>query len=70
VSEATAKIMVTHAAPKQKTMKNIIVSNPFSEQHLLKVIYSMIKHWWKTQLLYAITQVKVLQGNSRERERE
>jgi hypothetical protein len=53
-------------------VKNIIVYNPFSEeQHLLKVIYSMIKHWWKTQLLYAIAQVKVLWANSgAERKRE
>jgi hypothetical protein len=65
VPEATAKILVP-------PVKNTIVGNPLSEEkHLLKVVYSMIKHWWKAQLLYAIEQVKLLWVNSRvERKRE
>jgi hypothetical protein len=47
------------------------VCSPLSEeQHLLKVIYSMIKHLRKTHLLYAITQVNIFWGKEQNGEKE
>ncbi len=32
---------------------------------MLKVVYSIIPHSWKTNLLYRIEQVNILQGKSK-----